>query len=277
MGDGKIKIGPGSREIIFRDKDGSYNMDGLKKINVLYGSDWSRPEEKMALRLIELLDYLEDYFGGRGIKITSGYRSPEHNQTLRDKGRLAASSSLHIDAEAVDIQMHGVPARKIYDYLIPLNCCGVGYYHGKNIHIDTGPPRFWDETTSGTEKGEPPENEHITLKTKSDIYRQGERIGLKFARVTDYPVGVREPLEIVCSGKDGAERLVTGFQPSVKNAGSDCFHIKNTVEGCQIMAATGHLRLKSGDNECSVRAYFCEPMTSKMPAYADSNPFIIKN
>jgi uncharacterized protein YcbK (DUF882 family) len=205
MGDGKINIGRGYdgglSKITFRNSDGTYLKEGLKQINGLYGTNYNQPEARMSLRLIELLDYLENHFRGKGVRIISGYRNPNYNQNLRNKGKLAASSSLHIDAEATDIVMDGVSSKIIYDHLFEKDCCGIGYYHGKTIHIDTGPPRWWNEKTSGTEKKEPPLNEHITLKTKSDFYKAGNKIGLKFSRVTDYPIGVKKTVLLKCADK----------------------------------------------------------------------------
>lgn len=276
MGDGKIVIGRGKgnlKQITFREKDGTYNGEGLRKINSIYGTDWDEEEQRMSLRLIELLDYLEDYFGGRGLQIVSGYRSPAHNEGLRKGGKLAASSSLHIDAEAIDVVMNGVPSSKINNFLIPQNCCGVGYYHGKAIHIDTGPPRFWDEKTSGTEKKEPPENEHITIKTKSDVYGAGDRIGVKFSRVTDYPIGIEKEMKIVC--KQRKFSVKPQFEPTVKSADKGCYILKNRKEGRSILAPTGGVKSREKTLQCRIRADFCGPKTARMPEYVDSNEFLL--
>lgn len=280
MGDGKITIGRGYNgvlsEIKFRD-DGGYIENGLKKINKLYGSDYASQESRISLRLIELLDHLEDELDGGGIRIISGYRDPDHNQALRDRGKLAASSSLHLDAEAVDIVMEGVPSSKIYNYLLKKNCCGIGYYHGKTIHIDDGPPRFWDEKTSGTEKKEPPENEHIILKTKSDLYRSGEKIGLKFSRVTDYPIGVKSEMELSCKEGESTytKQFSPEFEPTVRAVGKDCYVLKNRREGRTITMSMPTGIPKKGVASCVIKTSFCEPKTAKMPYGVVSNPFIV--
>jgi uncharacterized protein YcbK (DUF882 family) len=92
------------------------------------------------------LDYFEDRFQ-QPIVIISGYRSPEYNENLRAKGRLAAKASLHMEGMAADIQMRKGLSTKAFPLLRALQCCGVGYYHGDSLHLDTGPAR-WDETTS---------------------------------------------------------------------------------------------------------------------------------
>jgi len=280
MGDGQIKICKGMncrlQRIKFRDIDGRYSMEGLKKLNSIYGTDWTNKEDRMSLRLIELLDFLEDHFRGKGVRITSGYRSPTYNEGLRKKGKLAASSSLHMDAEATDIIMAGVSSEKISKYLIPKECCGVGYYHGATIHIDTGPPRFWDEKTSGTEKKEPPQNKFISLKTKSDIYNVGEKIGLKFSRVNDYPIGVKDQMDLLCT--DGNRVIKHYLTPSFSDTaqGDSCLKLKNRTEARSIFTETGHVKFRKKELTCRVRAYFCKPKTEKMPKFADSNPVVIK-
>ncbi len=278
MGDGKIVLGRGYKgkikTIQFRDQNGTYLTTGLKAINDLYGTPWNQPEARMSLRLIELLDYLEDNFKGKNVRIISGYRSPTYNQRLRDKGKLAASSSLHIDAEATDIVMGGVASSRLNDFLRPQECCGVGYYHGKTIHIDTGPPRFWDETSSGTEKKEPPQNEHITIKTKSDRYRTGDPIGIKFSRITDFPVGVSKKAELICSDGNRLQKKKLGlkFEPTVKSTSGGCMALKNRRESRTIYADAPSKMAKSA---CRIHMTFCEPMTEKMPPFVESNPVVI--
>lgn len=281
MGDGKLNITRGKNaftKVTFRNADGAYALEGLRTINKLYGSSWADPENRMSLRLIELLDFLEDHFGGKGIRIISGYRSPSHNENLRNNGKLAATSSLHMDAEALDIVMEGVPSSTINEYLIAQDCCGVGFYHGRAIHIDTGPPRFWDEVTSGTEKKEPPENEHITIKTASDIYKNGEKIELMFSRVTNYPIGVKGRMELICNmnGHTKKSSLTAEFLPTADEGPQGCYILKDRKEGRNIFIK--QLDASSGiDQRCQIRAFFCEPKTSKMPEYVDSNRMVINN
>lgn len=277
MGKGTLKIARNNgklQSIKFRNADGTYVTEGLKKINALYGSDWGSPEARMSLRLIELLDYLEDHFGGKGVRIISGYRSPARNESLRNSGKPAASSSMHLDAEATDIIMEGVASSTISDYLIPKNCCGVGFYHGKAIHIDTGPPRFWDETTSGTETKEPPENKFIIIETKSDIYGPEQKIGLQFSRVNEYPIGVEKTMELICNDGHVKKELRPEFQPTVADSGK-CLQLKDRKEGRTIAASIPGLSASKGPSNCQIRARFCEPMTAKMPKFVDSNRFMI--
>lgn len=277
MGNGTINIKDGyhggAGTIRFRNEDGTYNKNGLDKINGLYGGDES---EQISLRLIELLDYIEDNLGGRGIQIRSGYRSPDYNESLQKKGNLAATSSLHIDAEAIDIIMDGVPSQKIYNYLYAKNCCGIGYYHGKTIHIDTGPPRFWDEKTSGTEKREPPQNENIILRTENDIYNDGETVGLKFSRVNEYPIGVVKEFRLSCMDGKVTKKLRPVFHEKSKTGVKGCIVLGTKAEGRTIHADLPSIKGHENELACTITADFCPPMTPKMPKSIASNPIVIK-
>lgn len=280
-GNGTIKIGRGYKikpeEITFRNSDGTYNEKGLKKINELYGSSWNEEEFRMSLRLIELLDYLEDYYKSNGIKIISGYRSPDYNQSLRNKGKIAASSSLHLDAEAIDIVMNGVPSSRIFDYLKEQDCCGIGYYHGKTIHVDTGPPRFWDETTSGTESRELPENRFVAIKTDRDFYKEGEQIRLGFSRVNEYPLGIKKDFQITCE-KDNRKKTkkISPLLDRFSETSKGCVKIASRRDGRSIKVEVPAPIMKDEAAKCSIKVEFCDFKNEKMPDSIMSNPFKIR-
>ncbi|MBI4366776.1 MAG: YcbK family protein, partial [Deltaproteobacteria bacterium] len=191
-GDGTIRLraqGGGALHVTFRRGE-VYDPAGLERINRLFGAPWQAETERVSLRLIELLDHLQDHFREAAFTLRSGYRSPTTNAALRARGRLAAQSSLHMEGEAVDGHFDGVSAADVFAYVKGLACCGIGYYHGREVHLDTGPPRYWDETTSGTESREPQGNAKIMVATDRDRYRSGERATLRFMRITDYPIRV---------------------------------------------------------------------------------------
>lgn len=272
-GDGKIRVS--GKTIVYRSGD-KYLEAGIKKLNKLYGTDYSKPELSMSVRLIELLDFLEDRFAGKNISITSGYRSPQYNQGLRNKGKLAASSSLHIDAEAIDIVMKGVSSAKLYEHIRSLDRFGVGYYHGKTIHIDTGPSRFWDETSSKTETKEAPENRHIAVKTYKDIYNMGANAHIKFSRVNEYPIGISKNTEIICKKNGEYHKYNTQIvaKSSVKQSQKGCLNIKNRQEGRSLSIKTPK-KLKKSAN-CKIKIDFCAHKTEKMPNFIYSNQFFIR-
>lgn len=79
------------------------------------------------------------------IQILSGYRTKETNDALRESGTTnAAEHSQHIEANALDIRVPGVPAAHLRDAALSLGAGGVGYYpKSQFIHVDTGPVREW--------------------------------------------------------------------------------------------------------------------------------------
>jgi uncharacterized protein YcbK (DUF882 family) len=79
------------------------------------------------------------------IEILCGYRTKETNDALRESGTTnAAEHSMHIEANALDLRVPGVPAVELRDAALSLEAGGVGYYpKGQFVHVDTGPVRQW--------------------------------------------------------------------------------------------------------------------------------------
>jgi len=79
------------------------------------------------------------------IEVLSAYRTKETNDALRASGATnAAEHSQHIEANAVDLRVPGIPAVEVRDAALSLRAGGVGYYpKGQFVHVDTGPARKW--------------------------------------------------------------------------------------------------------------------------------------
>jgi uncharacterized protein YcbK (DUF882 family) len=79
------------------------------------------------------------------IEILCGYRTKETNDALRESGTTnAAEHSQHIEANALDIRVPGVPVVELRNAALSLDAGGVGYYpKSQFIHVDTGPVREW--------------------------------------------------------------------------------------------------------------------------------------
>jgi uncharacterized protein YcbK (DUF882 family) len=266
-GDGQIQLTNAktgnSARIRYRSPDGSYPEDARRQINRLFGVPAASSDD-ISLRLISLLDYIEDLFS-HPVEIISGYRSPEYNENLRNQGRLAAKASLHMEGMAADISMQKVLSTKAFQAIKALQCCGVGYYHGNSLHVDTGPARFWDETSSKVGTDISTRNKRIMVRTDQDIYLPGERVELRLARITDYPVSLASGFSVVRDGqtleqlsfdskteaclpvKDPGKRTVTWTIP-------DGFHPKGKVQ---------------------VRVHFCDKPFPEMPDHIESNPILI--
>ncbi len=235
-------------EIRYRLPDGSYFKKGIEQINRVYGGEAS-------LRLVSLLDYLQDHFQKKSkaatIRVVSGYRSPRYNEGLRRKGKLAAKTSLHLEAMAADIEIDGVGGKTLWNYARSLQCCGAGYYHGKGIHIDTGPNRSWDETSTGVGLDLGSHNKLVLLRTDQDIYLPGETVRLTLARITDYPIGVRVNSEKEC-------RLITDRS----GARSLTWKIPNDFTS-------------KGQKKIEIEIEFCQKPFPEMPDSIESNPISI--
>ena len=82
----------------------------------------------------------------REIDVICGYRTPWSNEFLRSRSTHTgvARHSLHMQAEAIDIRLPGIPTAQVRDAALRLHRGGVGYYSSSNfVHVDVGPVRRW--------------------------------------------------------------------------------------------------------------------------------------
>jgi len=77
-------------------------------------------------------------------EVISGYRSPQTNQYLHEKGRGVATRSLHMDGKAIDVRLTDVQTSYLKKAAASLKRGGVGFYAKSDfVHIDTGRVRYW--------------------------------------------------------------------------------------------------------------------------------------
>lgn len=95
-------------------------------------------------RLIRLLVQTSDHFGGRPLRIVSGYRLKSYYQDSR-----------HRMSRAVDFSIPGVPNEVLRDYLRRFRNVGVGYYPNSSfVHLDVrSSSAYWVDYAR---PGEPP-------------------------------------------------------------------------------------------------------------------------
>lgn len=95
-------------------------------------------------RLIQLIVRMSDTFGGRPIRVVSGYR--EHS---------FADESKHKVGRAFDFSIPGIPNAIVRDYLRTLHGVGVGYYpNSTHVHVDVRDVNtYWVDTSA---PGDPP-------------------------------------------------------------------------------------------------------------------------
>ncbi len=95
-------------------------------------------------KLVDVLTSVANKFSAKRIEIVSGYRSPKYNLMLRKKGHAVARHSQHMEGNAVDFRVRGVPTKTVLHYVRSLHVGGVGYYpHSQFVHSDTGRIRYW--------------------------------------------------------------------------------------------------------------------------------------
>jgi uncharacterized protein YcbK (DUF882 family) len=99
-------------------------------------------------RLFDLLYDLTASLGDSSgeIDVICGYRTPRSNEFLRTRNPHTgvAQHSLHMQAEAIDIRLPGIPTAKLRDAALRLHRGGVGYYRSSDfVHVDVGRVRHW--------------------------------------------------------------------------------------------------------------------------------------
>ena len=99
-------------------------------------------------RLFDLLYDLTASLGDSGgeIDVICGYRTPWSNEFLRTRSAHTgvARHSLHMQAEAIDIRLPGIPTSELRDAALRLHRGGVGYYRSSDfVHVDVGRVRRW--------------------------------------------------------------------------------------------------------------------------------------
>jgi hypothetical protein len=111
-------------------------------------------------RLIAMIALASDEFGGRAIRIVSGYR--EHSY---------APDSKHKSGQALDFSIPGVPNDALRDYLRTLGDVGIGYYpNSTHVHLDVR-----DKTTYWVDYSFPGERPHYAWEPGTKRWGPRER------------------------------------------------------------------------------------------------------
>ncbi len=128
--------------------DGRYEPEALKAINTLLRDFRANKVKEIDPSLLDLLHELGGTLEtGQPIHIISGYRAPETNQMLRERGGAhtgVASQSLHMVGKAIDLRIPGATLENVRAAARSLKLGGVGFYPSSNfVHVDTGRVRYW--------------------------------------------------------------------------------------------------------------------------------------
>jgi LysM repeat protein len=125
-------IGPGNKVL----------PGARKAVSRVMGASGDRPRADW--RLVRLIAKVSDTFGGRPIRVVSGYRTESYSLNSR-----------HKKSQAIDFSIPGVPNEALRDYLLTFANVGVGYYPNSSfVHLDVRDKKTYWVDVSGP--GEPP-------------------------------------------------------------------------------------------------------------------------
>jgi LysM repeat protein len=139
-----------------------------RKISDLLGADG---DERVPRKLLELLARVSDTFGGRSIRVVSGFRDFSY-----------VAESKHKIGHAIDFSIPGVPNSALRDYLRTFKDVGVGYYPNSSfVHFDVrGYNAYWVDYAGPGERPRKTQNAPRRVASKS----KGESAGEGHADVT---------------------------------------------------------------------------------------------
>jgi uncharacterized protein YcbK (DUF882 family) len=132
-------------DVTYRNEAGAYDFDALDEVNHILRCHYTGEVAAIDVRVLEHVNLVQKKLGGdREIHIISGFRSPEYNAILVRSGRRAAKNSLHVQGQAIDLQIPGIHPKVVRQTALELGYGGVGYYpRSKFVHLDSGPFRHW--------------------------------------------------------------------------------------------------------------------------------------
>jgi uncharacterized protein YcbK (DUF882 family) len=123
------------------DAKGNVLPAAQKRIQSMLASWETGKKVQIALdpRLYRLIVTVSDEFGGRPIRVVSGYRESSY-----------AKNSKHRLGRALDFSIPGVPNSVLVDFLLTLPNTGVGYYpNSTHVHLDARGSRMYWVDVSG--------------------------------------------------------------------------------------------------------------------------------
>jgi uncharacterized protein YcbK (DUF882 family) len=254
-------------DVRYRREDGTYDAEALGTLNRLFRSRGDGEVTEVSLRLIEVLSHVQGLAGGTPVVLVSGYRSPEYNEAIRDRGAKAAGGSLHTEGLAADVAFPAPKLRPLWLEIRELDCCGAGYYAKSGfLHIDVGRPRFWEPATSRVDENLSAGNARLFARTQWDVYRPGETIEVRLHSLTVPPVRIAKTARLVAPGGESvAELRVEAELPE--------------HDGCLEVAEPGTRLRMSGAGEGSagrVVLRTCEPRGEKTPEAVEANRVAVR-
>ena len=121
-------------DVVYRRGD-QYIPEALDKLDHYLRDHRTGEVHHYDPRLFDLLYDLTASLGDFGgeIDVICGYRTPWSNEFLRTRSAQTgvAQHSLHMQAEAIDIRLPGIPTSELRDAALRLHRGGVGYYRDR--------------------------------------------------------------------------------------------------------------------------------------------------
>lgn len=248
----------------YRDAGGRYDPAALARIERFFRSRTDGRQGAVSLRLIELLDYVEDRYRPTRLTVVSAYRSPAMNQALRRGGRGVAQSSLHSEGLAIDVQPAGLKLRELWDALRAERLGGVGLYAGDGfLHLDTGRPRFWEAATSGVEQSPAKENARLFARTDFDRYATLDGAVIRLHSVTALPIRIARTARV------GGVELPLLPRTAEAVADGDCWLFDTPAERYELIVAAP---TPPPEARTPIRLATCAPRTGATPPEVETNP-----
>ncbi len=268
-GNGRLKLSHGhfdtKLDVRYRRADRSYDQQALQQIRRFFRSREDGRESSISLRTIELLSYVQTRFHPKEMTLMSGYRSPEYNAALGERGAAVAMASLHTQSLAADIAFVGVDIRKLWLQLRELQVGGVGFYKTQNfLHIDSGPSRFWEETTSKVKDNISAGNARIFVRTDFDRYATLEGAVLRLHSVTTLPLYVRATADL-----GGATLTLQPVDDEIPLR-DGCWAIVKPSETYEFRITHVDGSTPRGPHEITL--FTCDERVEKTPPEVQSNP-----
>jgi uncharacterized protein YcbK (DUF882 family) len=271
----------------YRDADGRYSADALDKIDALFRSRGDDEKTRVSLRLLEVIDYLEDHEHPKPLLLVSGYRSEGYNDALIAKGGQQARASLHSEGLAADLIFDGVDPHALWLKIRELDCCGAGYYKSNGfVHVDTGKPRFWEESTSRVKDNISKGNARLIARTDYDRY--GDLVGLEITvhSITAHPLRVSNQATLVADADGAPLAQVKLVAPDVGATDEQgCIVADGRSPGAREVLRVAQVEPRgpaapdasvARRDDRAVRARLvltpCEPRLEETPEHVESNP-----
>ena len=132
-------------DVTYRDEAGYYDLAALDDVNHLLRCHYTGEVGAIDVRVLEHVNLVQKKLGSQQeIHVISGFRSPEYNAMLVRTDRRVARNSLHMQGQAIDLLIPGVPTMKLRQAALELRYGGVGFYKRSSyVHLDSGPFRHW--------------------------------------------------------------------------------------------------------------------------------------